>query len=416
MAKDSGKNQVEKFNAVAVDAALERYDIIPADKLGGAPLDLAGKVKALQAHFAEEFQADDLVDCGTCGLSSDPALEACPFCGVGDDEPGPAAHGVEAEEADPQDEPASEPDPDPNPDPIEDGEEVPEVEATDPPTVDDTKMAPALAAVVETLEGQTLVRKPRKKAEKAVKESKKEPAKKDALAVTKAAPMQSADVAKLDKAVEEVKRLDQQMNGYNWQLFCKLKEISESQIWKLRVSEGKVAYRTFEEFANTELDISREYAQLCVRIAGRFSEKEVLKFGPTKLRSVLNAGSDSKQAEALKMLEEGASRRDVERKMKTTTKARDLVSRGTRAKPSKTKAPKGGTTSITVAAIEGKQKIKLWKKPDASKDKIRAKKLSDAPWGEIVLANDVRMWVTVMADNKGELVLLVDTRRESPVE
>jgi hypothetical protein len=389
-----------KIKESAVDAALEKLDIHPAKATK-----IEGKVELLVEHF--KTVSDDLVaDCDKCRGASDPdAVPFCPFCGDGDD--GAAAVGDPPEEGGGEDVGV----------PEEDGDAEEPGDGEDPP-------APA-AVVPESpaSKDQKLVKKERaKKAPKAEKAEKptvpppeSAPVKKDALAKKgdAAVALSDADAQRiLDADVAEVRSLDRELNTYNWRLAQKLIEIGNSEHWKYRkTAEGKVAYRTFEEFANAELDITREYAQTLMRVGLRFKEKEVVELGVTKLRAVLNAPVQ-KQEEAFKRLKEGASRREVEKF--TVKKAKEKKQSAGAAE----RAPKGGTSQITVATMLGKQTVALFKKPDGKRgsEDVPAKRLADAPWGMIDLANDVRMWFTVLANKKGELVLKLETKRAVPDE
>jgi hypothetical protein len=208
----------------------------------------------------------------------------------------------------------------------------------------------------------------------------------------------------LDQVVAEIKELQRGTAACAWMLAKKVSEVVQSQIWKQRVTEGgTVAYRTHEEFAKAELDMSSKYMRELLRLFVRFTEQEFKTFGPSKLRLMLVA-PEEKQQEMLDKLKGGASKREIERDVlgrdgHDNKKVRELP-----------KVEKGDR--ITVASMLGRKTFPLYAKPtSATKDNVPAKSLDDFPWGSIDMVNDVRLYFVVMRKPNGELTARIDVRR-----
>ena len=398
-----------KLSEAAVDAALGKLEIVPAKGMK-----LAGRVELLGEHF-KTLPVARLADCDVCGAPSDIALDCCPFCGEG-------GTNAAAEVGDPPDADESagaEP-------PAEYAEEEPSAAA--PP-------APAPVEMTHPTTAQPLVDKRAAKAARdaekatgkaAAKEAKaaaklvKTPPKQDEVgaAVTQIVPKESAALAgvqQLDADVAEVIRLNRGVCAGSWLLAQKVSEISESQRWKLRLDEqGKVKYRTFEDFARVELQMAPNYARDMQKIYVRFTQDVFEKIGPSKLRLVLQAPADQ-QEEVLEKIKDSVTPKRAlaaevqERRAKAGLK----TSRGEKTKaPEKKPAAEQEKGKLTVAAIIGRQTVKLFKKPEKKGEETsRAKRLADRPYGHIDLGNDTRCWIEVTADAAGELVLKLDIRR-----
>ena len=385
-----------KLSEEAVDAGLSAVDIHPAEGMA-----LKGKVELLVEHF-RTLPTADLADCDNCGAPSAVALPCCPFCGEGGEvkpagartEPAP-----EPEPSEPGDEQGDAEEPEHDGDGVVlDPENLPVAPPTEPAPLVDKKAARAAkkapAVPRQSPEAAALTTPPEAKI----------PA--GALAAQKR-PDKMMTIAMLDADVAEVKALDHQKNGYDWKLAQKLCEIAESLRFKLRLTaEGKTAYRTFEEFANAELDITREYAELLMRGAKRFSESEFANLGITKIRSVISA-PPALQAKALDAFNAGASRRDVDRMLKPASKDRSL---GTgKGKKDHKPAEKG---KITVAVMEGRFTIKAFNKPEKKgEETARAKQIAKRPYGQHDLTNDVRIFIEASYDQNGEIVFKVEFKR-----
>lgn len=349
-----------KLNEKTIDDAIARLRL---DAKGGT---LIKKVGALMTFF-ETRPDGEKGNCDNCGAESTTDLPCCPFCGVGDAPPPAqvpesvvdaamerlAESGGDVDESDAEERDGALPDDDLKP---------------------STALAPVKAEVVH--EGQVEY------------------------------PAPALD---LDKAVREIRELQRGHAACAYMLARKVTEVCKSQVWKTRVGEdGKPAYRTFEQFLEKEANIGRKYAGELLKLFGRFSEDEFKVIGPTKLRLVLQA-PEEQQAEVLEKLKGGAGRKEVTEQVRKARADKEMkTSRGQ-------KAPGNDRKTITIAQIEGRKTIPLFKKPAGKitiDDAEPATKLTDTPFGMLELANDVRMWVTVQVHPVSkQLQLRVEFRR-----
>jgi hypothetical protein len=227
--------------------------------------------------------------------------------------------------------------------------------------------------------------------------------------ITKSAPdtVQTASVKLLDQAVADIKRIQATLGANSWALAVKLTQVNESEIWKTRRNEvGTVAYKTFEQFTKAEVGFGRKQAQDLMRIQANFTEQEVSDYGSSKLRLVLQAAPEMK-SRLLGRIKAGASTKEVEQEARKNP-----------ADPKKSHAQKRSkkpvaTNAITVAQIEGKKIVRAYAKPSGKKDAelVPATKISDVPWGHIDLANDVRLFISLIAAPSGELSFRLDFKR-----
>ena len=217
-----------------------------------------------------------------------------------------------------------------------------------------------------------------------------------------------APAVELDAAVQEILVLQRGHAASAWLLAKKVSEVSKDQLWKQRRDdEGNPKYRTFEQFAQAELNMSRKHATDLLRLFVSFSEEDFRLHGPTKLRLVL-AAPEERQAEVLEKLKGGAGRREIERDVLGREGHDSKGAKGSKSKVAKSE--KGA--QITVATILGRKTIQAFAKPDGkSKENVPAKKISDVPWGFMDMANDVRMYITFLQKPGGELVFRIDIKR-----
>lgn len=383
--------EVARLSEAAVSDALAHYDIHPSKDVR-----FEGRVELLVEHFREHVSDADEAVCHTCGGTSDVNYPAgCPFCGENDEQPSTIEPELAEEDA------GGGPEPEPEPPAEEDATDItpaaleaPKAPAEEPKQVRQTRRKPK-AVTAEQVE---------------IAKAKAAP---ETRAIEKKAPGGAMTVAVLDAQVKAIKQIDTRMRGATWEMACGLKEIAEQQSWKLRKDEaGKVAYSTFEEFANQELDITREYANLYMRVAARCTQAEVVAYGITKIREALNA-PPRKQEEAFRMLQEGKTRREIARAMKPESRDEDIKKR---RRPAGEKAP-AKSSGMTVAVVEGAKTVKLYcKAAKKGEDRARAKRLADEPYGWLDLENDVRLWFTIGTNAAGELQLRVETKRQPPIK
>lgn len=343
----------DKLDRKAIDRAITHY------KLDGKGQDVAGKVLLLQQHV-RELAAADLVHCDACQQTSDSKLAECPFCGDEDEGTPTGQVAAEPEEADaaPEEVDAEEEETGEDEDP---GEDMPH---------DEVKEAPA------RIESPVI------------------------------------DATALDAQVAEIRKLQQGTAAGAYLMAQRLTVIAKDDLWKQRrLEDGTVAYKNFDAFTKTELGFTRRYAQELLKLAVLFTEAQFLEHGPTKLRLVLTEGAKGREEEVLERLKAGQGRSRIEK---------EVLGRGKNKKPDQRKkenkqAAAERANYITVAAIEGKHTVKLYRGPaSAGQDLVPAKRLADAPWGWFEMANDTRMYFHIAANPSGELKVMVDVRRVDP--
>jgi hypothetical protein len=217
-------------------------------------------------------------------------------------------------------------------------------------------------------------------------------------------------VAMLDEVVEEIRKLRQEDAANAWQISLALKRIWEEDLWKLRRTEhGEVVYKNFEALTRAEFGFGRKYAQDQIRIVQEYTEEQFRDYGPTKLRTVLQQPKKDRAA-LLGQLQQGASRSEIEEPQRA---------RGGKKPAKKARKPEveqdADTGKITVATTLGRSMVKLLAKPLDGQDPREARQavsLKDVPWGHLDLANDVRMFFTVLVGADGKLVARFDFKRQ----
>lgn len=218
----------------------------------------------------------------------------------------------------------------------------------------------------------------------------------------------------LDSMVAEIRALNRGVASNLWIIAGKLVEIDKTEKWKERqTADGKVAYSKFEDFVHAELDMTRQYASALRRCFVNFQKEDFAQIGVSKLRLLLQFPDKTEQQEQLEKLRTGEikGRRGIE---DTKDKARERagVSKKNKSKPSKATP----TSTITIAQIEGSHKVKAYKKPDTKGEELKpAKQIADVPFGTFDMPNDVRLFIMVNRDAKGELFFKIEFKRVSPV-
>lgn len=325
------------------------------------------------SHFAKNYDRDNLAKCDECHGVAPDVLDACPYCGsVGD---APAETIV-----------------------------TPATKAAQQPTADkETKM-----------QTQTTAAKPL--------------AKTNGASVTPTTPSSTYTQQDLDKAVKEVVVLKAKGAETLWDLGHKIAEIHDKNLWKLRLEDGKQRWKNFDSFCNVELNMTPQNAKRLLDVAVKHSVEEVRKFGPTKLGLLLTAPPEAQEKIKAK-IEAGASKRDVEREVqkakadaghrrpargKRSEKQEKALAKASKAKAEKVKKV---AKTVTVANMVGRVTVKLYEKPTTKKVDFktlkRAKTLGDQPYGRNVLANGVVQEFYIQKTPAGELILSINTTRES---
>lgn len=365
---------------------------------------------ALCTFYEKHTAKKSIVQCDYCLAKSSDDLSACPFCGTTDDELA---------------EPAATPPPVVQTPVAQTASAVQDV----PSKVPGAK--PASTKKTKTAKGNNTpakpVDEPTQKEEAQMQTQTNGSSSNKGLAKTAGSKGSKLTVAVLDKAMQDVEQLKSAAAGSYWQLGRKILEVYDAQLWKLRTTKddkGKetARYKGFEAFCHHELKMSPTHAYKLMDVAKKFTEKDVSKFGATKLGLLLQAPPED-QPKIEQKIRAGASTKEVKSDVHKARKQKGFKKPSGKGRKQETKSTGRAAEKITIASIEGRKTIKLYVKPpslrnldfSSSTEMKRAKKLGDIPFGRLELANDVVIYITIQ-DHNGELVAVADTRRETGAE
>jgi hypothetical protein len=328
------------------------------------------------------------VECQACGGISDTDLDACPFCGDGD-ESAPAdskAAAVTGSKAEPVEEPEQ----------------------------DDAATLEAVTVHGKAKKGHAeLVHMPphAELVEHAGIVGEKEP----------------ATEGLLDRVVKRVSEMKANLAVHYWTLGKQLTVVFDRELWKMRKSsDGKPVYTTFPQWCEKELGTKAGSFYPLMDAARAYSEAQARKLGMTKLGQIVTAPKEA-QAKILAMAEKGASTRQIAAKVKEERTKANLARRDTGrgkggvGRPGKlsaaekakgvTKADVNPAGRVTVAVSEGRSTLELFAKPaKKGSEPRRAKKLGDEPFAREELTNGVVRLYSVVQRASG-LVLIIETQR-----
>lgn len=212
-------------------------------------------------------------------------------------------------------------------------------------------------------------------------------------------PAPSAPVSKftekdLDKSVQRINKLKVAAARGIYELGLAIRENYEDELWKLRRDdEGNVAYRNWKQFCAGELGMSHTHAYKLMDIAAAFTQKDIDAIGSSKLGLVLQV-PEPYRSKLLDQAKDGASKADLSDELKKL-KSKD---------GEKEKAP----PRITMALGVGRVDLPLLKMNSEDKP---AKRMTDKPWAEELLSNDVTVRYVVTQNSKGEMILVVERHR-----
>lgn len=219
----------------------------------------------------------------------------------------------------------------------------------------------------------------------------------------------------LDAAVAEVHRLKVDTVRNYWQLGVATKSIYDKGLWKERTDDrGLSRYKSWQQFAEVELGFAPQYVFKLMDVAAAYSQEVIAKIGHTKL-SIVVAVPKEMRGPIEKKAKAGASAAELRADAKKLTDKSDKRKTGRDTKGGaaahKPGAAKGGRlpSKVTVASLIGRVEIPLY----ATGKKKKAKVLSDSPTGEEVLLNGVVQTYLVTKNEAGDLILVVERRRDS---
>lgn len=366
-------------------------------------------VTALNKRFEKLVgQPNRLADCDTCHGSSDVELEVCPFCGASNDEEDETQGAASSDDDSTSASSAS----DDVPMGEEDEASASDDDGSSSASSDFETASASMDDEPEAVEaGNRMAEKPArtvagvKKGEEIV-----------APAEVVTSEVQHFTEADLNHAVDRVRQLKGDSTVSLWRLGAEIKNIYDRALWKQRnTQEGAPAYKSFSVFVQKELGFTVQNAYWLIDISTNYSEEQVRAFGTAKLNTILAAPKQA-QAALLEEAKKGASVRELKERVKeenekagTSGQERETGRRTPRKKGGRSKGRKPREPKITVAALTGRHKIKLYRQ--GSEDG-RAKRLGDGPHGELDLENGVTMKFQIRADSSGELILIADIKRK----
>jgi hypothetical protein len=334
---------------------------------------------ALSKYFQENAvkkQGDpkELMQCDACGGKSFAECDACPYCGEEDDEASSSSEPTAA--SDKPSASASTPS----------GKPAPEPKPVVPPK------APGLAKTSAIVKDDTK------------------------------ASSQIQTARELDVAVKEVHELKGNAAAGYYRLGVKIREIFESNIWKLRVDEkNKPRWKGFDAFVHHELSLNPGQAYQLMDMTKAYSEPQVQAFGRAKIRLMLQAPEEDRPALEAKA-KAGATKREIEAEVRKIKKEKGhrkpnrltgKVSTGGGRKPAQEK--------VTVASVLGTVTVKLYngdkltpkqKKGEELEEAPRAKRFAEHPFGREVLDNGVVQTFKLRENAAGEWELRIERARK----
>ena len=221
-----------------------------------------------------------------------------------------------------------------------------------------------------------------------------------------AAQVLTKDERELDKAVERINRLKTDLVRNSWELGAEIQRVFEEGLWKQRRdSKQRVRYLTWKQFCVAELKLSHMHVYRLVRIAQAFTRADVEKLGVAKLGIALQV-PEPFRAKLIEKAKAGASAAALEREVRASKK----VPTEERDKKALTAAKK--QDGVTVAVLPGRVTLTLWKRPKKTGDTpVAARKLTDDPWASEPAANNVSTYYFVRQNPAGEMVLVIERRR-----
>lgn len=341
---------VESAKTVVMVAGV-RLDMVDEEVLNAALKErglelkqpLGARVASLAAWFSANYDDDDIINCDKCGGDSSDDEPRCTFCGD-------------------------------------------ESEVVDP-------TAERIAATKARREKEERVAPPEPTKKKAKKKGKEEKA------LAKAGPESKFTESDLNEAVKRIRTAAVE-NMYDMGLV--VRDIHETQKWKLRLRDGKPAYRSFNQFCAEELPFSKTHAHTLMKVTEAFTRDVAVEIGVTKLGLVLKAPEENQPELMQAAMKDGVTERALE------ARVAELRGRTTRETPESTPPEK---RTITIAVKPGSKTTPLFKKGSKGESPKAAKRIADQPWTMVQLENNTRLFVRIATNSSGELVLKHEFRR-----
>lgn len=346
-----------------------------------APKKLDDVVAGLEKYFAG--LGKELSQCDVCGgYSTEEVTEACPYC--------------------------------------DDGKEV--TAAAPPPMPEPSEPVLAAEVVTET---------PPQKLVKVVRTKLAPPPVASApMILAGGGGSRSATEADLDAALEEYNAIAKDTADAIYRLGVIIRRMRE-QLWQQRTDEnGKPKYKSFEQFVESELGISRTQANRHRRIVEVFTRDQIMENPPGVLKALIAAPKEAHE-DLLQMHKEGSTVAAIEKRVKEIreekgikvieTEATKAAAEQGRNIPSPEATAKGANArkkdaAVVTVGLKAETGIaKMFAKPKKKgEDERRARTLEDQPFGKIEAINGVAIYIAVKQTPAGELEFRWTAKREDP--
>ncbi len=333
-----------------------------------APRKLEDVIDGLEKHFAS--MGVELVQCDQCGgYSPETGFDSCPFCNDGKKETAPA---------------------------------------------------PSMPTIVEAATEAPVQRK---------KVSTPDVVLVKASAPTMLAGISASAVSEtdLDQAIAEYQSIARDTAEGIYRLGVVIRRMRD-HLWQQRTENGKPKYKSFEQFVESELGISRTQANRHRRIVETFTRDQIMENPPGVLKALIAAPKEAHE-DLLSMHRGGASIAKIEKRVKEirdekgitvieTDAMKEAFANGKNVPSAATtaaaaKARKKETAAITLGLKAEAGTVKLLAKPKKRGEaERRARTVEDQPFGKIETINGVALYLALKQTPAGELEIRYTAKRD----
>jgi hypothetical protein len=368
-----------------------------------APKKVPDLIRSMETHF--EHSKKELVQCDKCFGWSPPDLDECPYCGVGEDDDTPVVAEPVAMST------------------VQSSEVI-----KNPMEIDASAMDP------ELLVTESEKKPSRKKNGTTVVEAEAREPKKAPPAMKPSAPLVS--ILAGGKSLSSEKELDESIARFNaaataggdtiWLMGVELTKMRDS-LWQQRTEAGKPKYRSFNQFVQEELEVSKSLAYRFMRIIENFSREQIQKYGSQILKVLVAAPKEEHQA-LLEKADNGATTRDLQEEVNKIRETKGIAVMETGATAAAAAAGRTmPSAAATAAAAKTRRKAaaaitigfqaeqftcKALARAKRGEDERPAKTLEDQPYCVVEGINGVRQFIAVKTRPTGEIEFKITLKRD----
>jgi hypothetical protein len=212
----------------------------------------------------------------------------------------------------------------------------------------------------------------------------------------------------LEAKVSRVRSVMGDVNLSFWHLGSELKELQETQIWKLRKDEtGKPLFKSFASFVESEFGVSGKWAVNVISVRTTFDATTIATVGPTKLGILLKVDPETRA----NLLPEAASisKRDLEAKVREQNGSTSDEPPAP-SKPKKAQVVSDDPKIITTVLPTGLTKIPLYQRSESSD---LATDIHQNPWGMFECNNGTTIMFRLRLGPNAEFLLEMEPIREA---